>query len=576
VKIQDFAASILDETRSIMSSLYDARDCELVVTDPPDNIDAEYSVPCFPVAKIARQAPARIAMEIKSRFPDLSWLDSVEVSGPYLNFRLKKQALISTVVNQALEEKTTFGHTAREKPGTILVEYSSPNTNKPLHLGHIRNNVLGMAMINLLTAVGHRVIPATILNDRGIHICKAMVAYRRFGEGKTPESENLKGDHFVGKYYVAFDQASRSDPQMMDAAREMLRDWEADDPAVKELWTTMNQWVYDGFDQTYRRMGSKFDVVQHESRTYRHGRTLVEEGLDKGILFRKDDGSVWIDLSDIGLDEKILLRADGTSVYITQDLGVAVERSRMYRPDQVIYVVGSEQRYHFQVLFEILKRLGYSWADRCAHLSYGMVYLPDGKMKSREGRVVDADDLMNQMRTMALNIMTSSSIDHGDVDLEETAESIGLGAIKYYILKVNPHKDIHFDPEASLSFEGSTGAYLQYTYARIQSMIRKSGETPESGWNLDGLDSSEETSLVRTLLRYPGVVTDAADDLNPSRVAVYLWELAKAFNVFYHRHRVLDAANGSLRSARLALCAAAAAGLQSGMAILGIQPLQKM
>ncbi|MBN1355422.1 arginine--tRNA ligase [bacterium] len=576
MKIQDLDRIILDEIRAIIGREFKCPTVEIDVSIPPENVDAELAVACFPAAKQARCSPGKIASTVAARFGQPEWLDNVKAAGPYLNFRLKPDALFRMVIDQSLSERKRFGHTPDRESRTVLVEYSSPNTNKPLHLGHIRNNVLGMAIINLLTARGHRVIPATILNDRGIHICKAMVGYRRFGNGRTPDSEGLKGDHFVGRFYVAFEREIQAHPELMDEARDMLRDWESGDPEVRNLWSRMNGWVAGGFDRTYRRMGSRFELVQYESETYSLGRKVVEQGLADGVLQRRDDGSVRIDLSDFGLDEKIMLRADGTSVYITQDLGVAVERFQKFNPDRVIYIVGSEQIYHFRVLFEVLKRLGYGWADRCRHLSYGMVYLPEGKMKSREGKVVDADQLMDRMRDMALEVMQSSAIEIEGADRLETAEAIGLGAIKYFILKVNPMKDIHFDPRASLAFEGATGAYLQYTYARIQSMLRKAGCRPEPGENVGGLESPEEIALARSLLWYPNTLRDSAEELNPSKTAGYLFEMARNFNTFYHKHRVLDAACPTLRTARLALSAAAANGLESGMSILGIQPLHRM
>ncbi len=543
---------------------------------PPGNIDAEFTLPCFPFARKLRSAPPLIAGKILAHFPSNDLVEKVTATGPYLNIKLNPERLIHAVLSKILARGDKTGWTQQENPQTILVEYSSPNTNKPLHLGHVRNNVLGMAMINILRAMGHRVIPASIMNDRGIHICKAMVAYRRFGEGSTPESTGIKGDHFAGKMYIRFDQAGKEDPTLMDEARSMLQAWEAGDRKVRDLWSLMNGWVYDGFRETYNRLGSGFDLVQYESETYKLGKDIVQEGLDKNVFTTREDGSVGVDLTDSGLDDKTLFRADGTSLYIIQDLGVAVERFRDHALDRVIYIVASEQNYHFQVLFEIFKRMGFDWAEDCHHLNYGMVYLPEGKMKSREGKVVDADDLMDEMKKLVLEIMESSHFNVAPANRDEIAEAIGVGAIKYYILKVGTQKDIHFDPQQSVSFEGATGAYLQYTHARIKSLILKSGTLGDSEAGLNSLGNPEELDVVRQLMRYPGVIAQAARDLNPSRIATYLWELAKSFNVFYTKCPVLKADVRELAGARIALSRAVGHTLNSGLGLLGIKAVNQM
>lgn len=543
---------------------------------PPEMIDAEYSIACFPFSRVLREAPVRIAMRLADGIQPQGWLKSVTPQGPYLNFKLSEAFLFKTAIGEAIEKGERFGHAEAGNGQMILVEYSSPNTNKPLHLGHVRNNVLGMAVIRLLEATGNRVIPATILNDRGIHICKAMVAYRHFGYGRTPEDLGVKGDHFVGDMYVAFDREARNHPALMDEARKMLRDWEKGDPDVMELWSRMNEWVLDGFNQTYDRLGSVFQLVQHESKTYLLGKDIVREGLDRGIFFRKEDGSVWVDFTGQGLDEKAILRSDGTSLYITQDLGVAVERFKTLDIDRAVYVVGSEQIYHFNVLFAIFRRLGYPWAERCDHLSYGMVYLPEGKMKSREGNVVDADDLIDHMRSLSLAVMEESHMQIEPACRQEIAEAIGLGAIKYYILRFNPQKDIHFDPQKSLSFEGATGAYIQYCHARIRSVLRKADLMADPDWSPADLKEPEERDTARLLLELPGAIKQSARDLNPSRLANHLWELAKEFNVFYTNHRILDAGSECVVQARLALALAVANALKSGLAILGIQAVDAM
>lgn len=575
--IQEMELGIKQLLSEHLAVLYNLENTSISFSLPPENVDAEYAMECYSIAKQVRKSPAVIAESIASSIaPVPDWIESITSTGPYLNIRLKKSMLETTVLMQATQEGHRFGWQRSSKPQRIIVEYSSPNTNKPLHLGHIRNNVLGVAVVNLLRAMGHEVIPASILNDRGIHICKAMVAYRHYFDGQTPQNTGLKGDHFVGMIYVRFDQESRLDEGLMDEAREMLRAWEAGDPDVRALWKTMNQWVIEGFEQSYERLGSHFDLVQYESQLYLHGKDIALDGLERGILFQKEDGSIWFDLRDIGLDEKAIVRGDGTSLYLTQDLGVAVERASEFHPDRVIYVVGSEQIYHFKVLFEVLKRLGYEWASRCVHLSYGMVYLPDGKMKSREGKVIDADNLMNDMKNLALEVMDESHLQVDNADREFIAEAIGVGAIKYYILKVGALKDIHFDPRASLSFDGATAAYLQYTYARIQSILARASGQRLIAWESGALGNDDELALLRKLMRFPQCLAESASDLNPSRLALYLLELAKLYNGFYSNHRVIDAPSLQLRESRLKLCESVAYAIRSGLEILGIKTVDRM
>ncbi len=569
LQIKSVIAETLVETYGIRPDIPDP-----VV--PPENIDAEYALPCFTFAKALRQAPAKIAATIVTGMSPKKWFDTVFASGPYINFKIKDSILFDTVISELLSRKVKFGHIHQSEPELILVEYSSPNTNKPLHLGHVRNNVLGIAVINLLQAVGHKCIPATILNDRGIHICKAMVAYKRFAEGKTPNDMKIKGDQFVGNLYVLFEKNAPKNPELMDEARQMLRDWEMGDMETRELWHKLTHWVQQGFDETYARLGSHFQLVQRESDTYLPGKQIVSEGLQKNVFYLKDDGSVWIDLSDYGLDEKAVLRKDGTSLYITQDLGVAVERFNDLQIDRAIYVVGSEQIYHFKALFHIIEKLGYTWADKCDHLSYGMVYLPEGKMKSREGKVIDADNLIDKMKEMSREIMEHSHFQIEQSERDSIAEAIGLSAIKYYILRFNPQKDIHFDPEKSLSFEGATGAYIQYCHARICSLLQKANWTESKTWNPALLISKEEKSIIRALLQYPEALKKSEDDLNPSRIAAHLWEVARCFNAFYTCHRILDCGDELLSQSRLAMAAAVAFCLKSGLQILGIKPVEKM
>ncbi len=576
MKVYEFEKSIADMIREAVITAFGMELEKPTLLFPPEKVDAEFCVSCFSYAKELRLPPAQVALKLRQSITPLPWIQSIEATGPYLNIKIQPITLIQTVLAEAIREGVHYGHMPQTDGPATLIEYSSPNTNKPLHLGHVRNNVLGMALINMMKACGKPVISACILNDRGIHICKAMVAYKHFGNGETPKSAGMKSDHFVGKMYVLFDRASKEDESLMEEARAMLRDWESGNPEVLDLWSRMNRWVYDGFDGTYARIGSRFDMMQYESQTYQSGKKIVQTGLDQSVFFAKEDGSVWIDLTSAGLDEKALLRKDGTSMYVTQDLGVAVERFETRNIDQSIYVVGSEQIYHFKALFEILKRLGYEWADRCHHLSYGMVYLPEGKMKSREGTVVDADDLMDHMKSAALQTMDHSRIAMEDTDRETIAEAVGIGAIKYYILKFNTQKDIHFDPEKSLSFEGTTGAYLQYTYARIQSLIRNADFARAGEIDAGLLTEPEAVSVVQMLLRFSNILQSATQDLNPSRFALYLWELAKEFNIFYTQYPIVKAKSQALAEARLMLSEAVGHAIHSGLTILGIQVVDRM
>ncbi len=477
---------------------------------------------------------------------------------------------------------------------SVMVEYSSPNTNKPLHLGHIRNNLLGSAVSRILEASGKNVIKVNLVNDRGIHICKSMLAWQKFGNGETPASSGKKGDHLVGDYYVRFDQeykkqvdelialgSSREEAEnscpILAEAREMLLKWEAGDHEVRKLWEMMNDWVYEGFDETYRRLGVDFDRTYYESETYKLGRELVLKGLEKGQLYRKDDGSVWADLTPDGLDQKLLLRSDGTSVYMTQDLGTAHQRFTEYNLEQHIYVVGNEQNYHFQVLSLILAKLGFEWAAKIYHLSYGMVELPEGKMKSREGKVVDADDLIDEMFTTARE-MSDELGKLGtipDEDKEKIYQQVGLGALKYFILKVDPKKNMTFNPRESIDFNGNTGPFIQYSYARIQSVIRKAGELPGSLPHKMTLNE-REISLIRTVYDFPSVIEAAAAEFNPALIANYLYDTAKEFNQFYHDYSILKAETQEERNFRLVLSSVVGGIIRSGMYLLGIEVPERM
>ena len=520
-------------------------------------------------------------------------LNSFNVVKGFLNLSISDSYLLREF--ETIFETPNFGsHSSTGR--TIMVEYSSPNTNKPLHLGHIRNNVLGYSVAQILKAAGNEVIKTQIINDRGIHICKSMVAWQRFGDNETPETSGLKGDHLVGKYYVVFDQKYREEQKTLvekgmskeeaaaeapifKEAQELLRLWESGDQEVIRLWETMNGWVYEGFNQTYKDLGVDFDHLYYESDTYLLGRDIIEEGLEKSVFFKKEDGSVWADLTDEGLDEKLVLRRDGTAVYMTQDLGTAVQRVKDHPSiDGMVYTVGNEQDYHFKVLFLLLKRLGYHWADHLFHLSYGMVDLPTGKMKSREGKVVDADDLMQEMAETAEKI----SSELGKLDgftKEEKSElyhQIGLGALKYFILKVDPKKRILFDPEASVDFQGNTGPFIQYTHARIQSILRKV-ESSDFKLTIESVQLHEkERELMLLLMNYPSVIRSAAEAYSPALVANYIYDLVKAFNSFYQQVTILAEEDLDKRNLRLQLCSKIAEVIAHGSALLGIEVPDRM
>lgn len=557
--------------------------------------EGDYTLVVFPLLKISRKKPEETATQIgEAVVAALPEVGAFNVIKGFLNL-----SLTNTFWGERLAEVMTtpdFGK-APATGRTIMVEYSSPNTNKPLHLGHIRNNLLGYSVSQILSEAGNRVIKANLVNDRGIHICKSMLAWLKFGEGETPASSGMKGDHLVGKYYVAFDKAykaqikeltaggmdeeqAKKEAPIMREAQEMLRKWEAKDPEVYGLWQKMNGWVYEGFDKTYAAMGVSFDKVYYESQTYLLGKELVQEGLDKGIFFRKEDNSVWIDLEADGLDQKLLLRGDGTSVYMTQDLGTALTRFKNESLDAMIYVVGNEQNYHFQVLKLILSKLGYTWADQITHLSYGMVELPEGKMKSREGTVVDADDLIEEMVATAREMSQELGKLDGlsEEEIAANCQMVGLGALKYFILKVDPRKTMLFNPRESIDFNGNTGPFIQYTHARIKSVLRKAesqGIAPATA--IDGaLLVPEEVALIGMLTDYPATVQAAAEAFSPSIIANYAFELAKSYNSYYHDFSVIRESDPAKQAMRLSLATTVARSLASAMRLLGIGVPERM
>ncbi len=569
------------------------KDADTELSPTKKNFQGDLTWKSFAVAKQAGITPPQMARKVGEYLLEHApQVAGFNVAGGFLNLILSDSYFTDFVRRHHKEENFGLLH-PDPQARKLMVEYSSPNTNKPLHLGHIRNNLLGYSIAEIYKATGKPVIKTQIINDRGIHICKSMLAWQKFGRGETPESSGMKGDHLVGKYYVEFDkhykeqvkalmtqgvpedEAKNRAPLMVEA-RDMLRRWEQKDPEVMRLWEMMNRWVLDGFKETYDALGVDFDVEYFESDTYLLGKKIVEEGLKKGVFYRKPDGSVWVDLTDEGLDEKLLLRADGTSVYITQDLGTAVKRFSEFDIDTLIYVVGNEQDYHFKVLFAILKKLGYDWADRLYHLSYGMVELPDGKMKSREGTVVDADDLMAQMTETARQISEELGKTEGlpPDEKEELYRIIGLAALKYHLLKVDPRKTILFDPKKSIDFNGNTGPFLQYTYVRIRSILRKAG-IDEPGFG-DLKPNEKERLLVRQLERFPQIIAGAAAERNPANIANYLYETARTFNSFYQAHSILQAGTEEQKHFRLALAELTAHVIRNGLKLLGIQVPERM
>jgi len=547
----------------------------------------------FPLLKLSRKSPEQTGQAIGERMlANESRIESFQVIKGFLNLKMSSEYWKDQL--REIERSREYGF-ASDSGKTIVIEFSSPNTNKPLHLGHVRNNLLGWSVSRLMEANGHRVIRVNLVNDRGIHICKSMLAWQKYGNGQTPASTGMKGDHLVGDYYVRFDKeykeqvrqlmrggmeqeiAEREAP-LMKEAQEMLVKWEQGDSEILSLWKTMNGWVYDGFESTYKRMGVSFHKTYYESETYLLGKELVAEGLKKGVFYRKDDGSVWCDLTPDGLDQKLLLRSDGTSVYMTQDLGTAARRYDEYRFDSQIYVVGNEQNYHFQVLKLILKKLGFPWAENIIHLSYGMVELPEGKMKSREGTVVDADDLMDNMvitaRETSLELGKLEDMTPGEQTI--LFETLGMGALKYFILKVDPRKTMLFDPRESIDFNGNTGPFIQYTYARICSILRKAIELGYQPEMCDKPMIEKELRLVKLMTQYPQVIKDSGVAYSPAQVANFCFELAKEFNQYYHETSVLKEEDQCVRAQRLVLLKQVAKLLELSMNILGIILPEKM
>ena len=557
------------------------------------DFEGDFTLAVFPFVRFSRRSPEETANEIGIYLQEhLNEVAGFNVIKGFLNLVISAQYWLDYFRQNQAEE--SFGFTAQQDGPATIVEYSSPNTNKPLHLGHIRNNLLGFSVARLLIANGKTVKKVNLVNDRGIHICKSMLAWQRWGGGETPESTGLKGDHLVGKWYVAFDKKYREqvaelmlqgkkpeeaekEAPLIKEAQEMLLKWEAHDEEVLSLWKKMNRWVYSGFDVTYKTMGVGFDKTYYESETYLYGKKIVEEGLQAGVFVRDPDNSVWIDLTADGLDRKLLLRTDGTSVYMTQDIGTAQIRYNEFNPEKLIYVVGNEQNYHFDVLKLVLKKLGRPWSDAIFHLSYGMVELPEGKMKSREGKVVDADDLMEEMfqTARAMTMELGKTDDFPEEEAEELFRMIGLGALKYFILKVDPKKNMLFNPRESIDLNGNTGPFIQYTYARIRSVLRKAGKINGFDGNLPLL-LPKERALIRLLYDFPATVKIAGDTLSPALIANYVFELAKEFNQFYHDITILNEPDKATRAFRISLAGFTGIVIHNAMGLLGIDVPERM
>jgi arginyl-tRNA synthetase len=595
-----------EKIREAVQNIYncEVKDDLIQIQETRKDFTGDFTLVVFPLLRFSKNTPEKtgemIGQHLKENFLSASGFQVIKgfnVIKGFLNLEISDTWWIEFFKRLAAE-KSHLENCQVSKPETILVEYSSPNTNKPLHLGHIRNNLLGFSLYRILSACGNRVVKTNIVNDRGIHICKSMLAWQKFGNGETPESAGMKGDHLVGKYYVLFEknykiqiedlmntgmdeaEAKNSAP-LMKETRDMLLKWEAGDKEVIKLWKMMNSWVYEGFDQTYKKLGVDFDKIYYESDTYKVGKDIVLQAVKDKLLYQNEDSSIWADLTPDGMDQKLMLRSDGTAVYMTQDLGTAVGRFNDYRFDKNIYVVGNEQNYHFQVLKAILKRLGYKWADGLIHFSYGMVELPEGRMKSREGTIVDADDLIQemQMTAMEVSLELGKLSDFSDTEKEEIYRIIGMGALKYYILKVDPKKNMTFNPAESIDFNGNTGPFIQYTYTRIKSVFRKAEQTGIKTENIvfSGIKTGpKEIELIKLLRKFSETVSAASTGYSPALIANYCYDLSKEYNQFYHDFSILGESDEEIRNFRLMLSKVTSEIIYKGMWLLGIEMPERM
>ena len=553
---------------------------EVSLEVPPDSKLGDFAFACFVLAKEKQKNPVEIAKELAETLKPDDYIKEIKATGPYLNFFINKAKLAENTIKEIAKKKEKYGFSDVGKKEVVVIEYPAPNTNKPLHLGHMRNMALGVSMANILESQGCKVKRVNLNNDRGIHVCKSLLAYQKWGDGKTPESEKRKPDHFVGDYYVMFCQKAKENPKLEEEAQEMLQKWEAGDKEVRSLWKKMNAWAFNGFKDTYKHFGlPKFDKEYFESDTYQEGKEIVLQGVEEGIFKEREDGAVVVNLEKQGLGEKVLIRADGTSVYVTQDLYLAQLKHKDFGFDKSIYVVATEQNYHFKVLFTLLKKLKYKWAGGCYHFAYGMVLLPEGKMKSREGVVVDADDLILEMEDLAREEIAKRHEDIEEETIHERGTMVGLGAIKFYLLKIDAIKDMTFLPEESISFEGDTGPYLQYTHARACSVLRKAKEKklkPDIKVDYGLLSNPSEIALIQALSEFPDKTKDACVNLRPHIIAQYLLALGRAFNEFYHACHCLKEENKDLAKARLLLIDSARQVIKNGLNLLGIHAPEEM
>lgn len=584
----DIKQHIQNSISEILKNNYQIENLTLEVQQNKTDFEGDFTVVIFPLVKLAKKSPDVLGNELGEELKKQGAIENFNVVKGFLNLSMNNEAFV-----QNFKEIKAQFDVKENKNQTVMVEYSSPNTNKPLHLGHIRNNLLGFSVAQILKEAGYNVVKTQIINDRGIHICKSMLAWEKFGNGETPETSGLKGDKLVGNYYVEFDKnyksqitelkehgldeetAKKQAPIILEA-QKMLLDWEQNKPEVRELWEKMNAWVYAGFNETYKRLGVDFDQVQYESNTYILGKDIIEEGLAKGVFFKKEDNSVWIDLTEDGLDQKLVLRGDGTSVYMTQDLGTAVERFKQNDIQKLIYTVGNEQDYHFQVLFLILKKLGYDWANQLYHLSYGMVELPEGKMKSREGTVVDADDLMQEMYVTAKEKSEELGKLEGltSEEKEKSYEIVGLGALKYFMLKVDPKKKMLFNPSESIDFNGNTGPFIQYTYARIQSLLNRANFVEADFGSYQ--PNASEKELIMQLSNFKEVVEKAAETLSPAQVANHVYDLVKTYNSFYQNNPVMTLEDENAKQFKLQISDLTAKTIKKSLHLLGINVVNRM
>lgn len=586
--IKSLKEGIIDSVNITVKQQYGIDLKDVVISNPPKIEMGDYAVNCFPLARELRKNPNEISKKLAENFYKNDFVDKVSSENAFLNLNILSKQLFGIACKEIIERADEFGNSDIGKGKKVMVEYISPNTNKPLHLGHVRNGDLGMALSNLLEVTGHKVTKAILINDRGIHICKSMLAWKKWGEGSTPESTNMKGDHFVGALYVRYNQEEQKNPDLINEAQEMLQKWEKGDPEIIELWEKMNEWVYKGFDETFNEYGYKFDKTYYESDTYKLGKDTIKKGIDKGVFKKDKNGNIIVEfpISEFGADKDgqskrtTVLRADGTSVYMTQDIGTAELKFNEFGLDKSIYLVGSEQDYHFKSLFKILDMLGFEWAKDCYHFSYGMVKLPEGKMKSREGTVVDADDILRDLTQLAKTEIENRNKDGVfDPTILDRAKKIGKAGIKYFMLKATPAQDILFDSKTSISFEGNTGPYIQYSYARSNEIINKAKEknvltNDEIDYSLLGTD--QERILIKHLINFPDAIADAAAQLSPAKIASYTFQLSQEVNRYYQKDKIINPDDKKLSNARISLLKSSMVCIKKGLNLLGIDVVDKM